>query len=126
MARKTTPGLTERESEIMEILWESEPATSEEIREKLKDKPHDSSVRTMLRVLIKKKCVSSVSKTRPAQYRAVIKKGKAQQSAVSHLVQRLFGGSAESLVLRMLEDKQLTLEQLEEIKNAASQTKKEK
>ena len=126
MARKATAGLTERESEIMEVLWELESATSEEIRTRLKGKPHDSSVRTLLRILIKKKFVKANAKTRPTQYRAAVRKGKAQQNAVSHLVQRLFGGSPETLVLRMLENKQLTIEQLEEIKKLAAENNKEK
>ena len=53
MARPTSTNLTERESEIMEILWDLGSATSQQVRQGLKGQPHDSSVRTILRVLQK-------------------------------------------------------------------------
>ena len=124
MARKLTSGLTERESEIMDVLWELGAASSEQIRLRLPGKPHDSSVRTILRILIEKGFVKANAKERPIQYSALVKKDKAQKSAAKRLVQRLFGGSAEILVLRLLEDKQLTVEQLEEIKRLAAQPRK--
>ena len=124
MARKSTPGLTERESEIMDAIWELGTASSEQIRKKLSGEPHDSSVRTILRILIDKGFVKANSQKRPTQYSSLVKKNKAQKSAARQLVKRLFGGSAETLVLRLLEDKQLTVEQLEEIKRIAAQPRK--
>jgi len=123
MARKTTPGLTDRESEIMEILWDAGKSTSEEVRVKLSGWPHDSSVRTLLRILVEKGFVKVDSGKRPALYRAAVRKNKVQKRAVSHLLNRMFGGSAEKLVVRLLEDKQLSVEQLEEIKRSIAQDK---
>jgi len=126
MARKPATGLTDRESEIMDIVWELGTASSEQIRLRLSGQPHDSSVRTLLRILVGKGFVKSNTKERPTLYSAAVKKDKAQKSAANRLVQRLFGGSAETLVLRLLEDKQLTIEQLEEIKQLAKKTTKGK
>ncbi|MEM7455206.1 MAG: BlaI/MecI/CopY family transcriptional regulator [Planctomycetota bacterium] len=123
MARKPKPGLTERESEIMEVLWESGPATSEDVRSRLSGNPHDSSVRTFLRILIDKGMVKADSKKRPAVYRAAVRKDKVQKKEVGHLLKRMFGGSAESLVLRLIEDEQLTLDQLEEIRSSIKKRK---
>jgi len=124
MARKTTSGLTERESEIMEFLWEAGPSSSEKVRKNLSGSPHDSSVRTLLRILVDKGFVKSDSRKRPAKYSAIVKKDKAQRRAVSDLLSRMFGGSAETLVLRLLEDKQLSIEQIEEIKKSVTEGKK--
>ena len=122
MARTTSSELTERESAIMEILWQDGPVASEHIRKKLPGNPHDSSVRTFLRILIDKGYVRSNSKQRPATFTAAVKRDRAQKRAVKNLLGRLFGGSAESLVLRLLEDDRLTMEQLEKIRQSV-QTK---
>lgn len=128
MARPKTQVLTERESQIMEVLWDLGKATSEQVCKHLPGSPHDSSVRTLLRVLEKKKFVRVLSDQRPTQYRAAVPRAKAQKSAVKNLVERMFGGSAESLVVRLLEDKQLTVEQLDELRRSlaepSSQSKK--
>lgn len=124
MPRKKSTELTERESEIMEILWSDGLVTSEHIRKQMSGKPHDSSVRTMLRILIEKGYVRSERDQRPALYKALVKKNRAQDRAVSNLLQRLFSGSAESLVLRLLEDKKISVEQLEQIKRTVRDGKK--
>lgn len=127
MARQSTKGLTEREAEIMEVLWDCKACTSEEIRLRLSGNPHDSSVRTLLRILVQKGYAKADSDKRPTQYRAAVRQEKVQKNAVEQLVQRLFGGSAETLVLRLLEDKQLSVEQLEELREAAKKaTRKRK
>ncbi len=128
MARPKTQVLTERESQIMEVLWNLGKATSEQVCEHLPDNPHDSSVRTLLRVLEKKKFVKVLSDQRPTQYRAAVPRAKAQKNAIQNLVVRMFGGSTESLVVRLLEDKQLTVDQLDELRRSlaepSSQSKK--
>lgn len=126
MARPASTNLTERESQIMEVLWELKIATSEQVRQRLSGNPHDSSVRTLLRVLERKKFVKVDSSQRPALYSAAVPRGKAQKKAVKNLLQQLFGGSAESLVARMLEDKQLTVEQLDELKKSLAESQKKK
>ena len=126
MARPTSANLTERESEIMEILWDLGSATSQQVRQGLKGQPHDSSVRTILRVLQKKSLVKADRKKRPTLYRAAIPRVKAQKKAVKSLINRLFSGSAESLVVRLLEDKQLTVEQLEDLKKGLKKSPSKK
>ena len=126
MARPTSTNLTERESEIMEILWDLGSATSQQVCQGLKGQPHDSSVRTILRVLQKKSLVKADRKKRPTLYRAAIPRVKAQKKAVKSLINRLFSGSAESLVVRLLEDKQLTVEQLEDLKKGLKKSPSKK
>lgn len=120
MARPTSDILTQRESQIMEILWELGEATSEQVRGRLPGDPHDSSVRTLLRVLRTKGYVRLDSDTRPTIYRPAVPRSRIQGKAAKSLLQRFFGGSAEALVLRLLEDDQLTSKQLDELKKAHS------
>ena len=90
----------------------------------VKGAPHDSSVRTLLRILVEKGFAKVDSDFRPALFSAAVKREKAQKLAVGHLLKRMFGGSAESLIIRLLEDKQLSMEQLEEIKKTLSRHEK--
>ena len=99
----------------MEILWSHGKVTADQIREMLPDRPHDSTVRTMLRILESKSYVARVGPGRPLVYEAVVSRSKAQRTAVRGLLGRLFGGSPEALALRLLEDRHLTPEQFEEI-----------
>ena len=108
-------GLTLRESQIMTILWDLGTATADQVREALDDRPHDSTVRTMLRVLEEKGVVTHSVDGRTFIYRPIVERSRAQASAVRGLLQRLFDGSAEQLLVRLVEDRQLTPRQLERL-----------
>ncbi len=116
MARPKTEVLTEREAQIMSVLWDLGEASSDEVRVKLPGSPHDSSVRTMLRVLVEKRLVKVNNAVRPAVYRAAIPRSKMRARAAASLLKRFFSGSAEELVQHLLDDEQLTPEQLAELK----------
>ena len=120
MARPSSDTLTEREAQIMEILWSHGDATAEQIRELLPDRPHDSTVRTLLRILESKGYVAREGPGRPLVYKAEVSRSKAQRTALQRLLGRLFRGSPEALALRLLEDRHLTPEQFEEIARNAS------
>ena len=67
MARRSSSLLTDRETEIMEVLWDKGLVSAEVVREQLPDHPHDSTVRTLLRVL-KQKGFVRVRGRQPALY----------------------------------------------------------
>jgi predicted transcriptional regulator len=111
--------LTERESQIMEIVWRLGEASAERIREEMPGSPHDSTVRTLLRILESKSYLAHETRGKAYIYRAVVDQHKAQRLALKGLLARFFGGSAAHLVLRLIEDNQLTAEQLDELRQAA-------
>jgi BlaI family transcriptional regulator, penicillinase repressor len=115
VSRPSSDTLTEREAQLMEILWLHEQATAEQIRELLPDRPHDSTVRTLLRILETKGYLTRDASARPLLYKAVVSRPKAQRTALRRLLGRLFGGSPEALAMRLLEDRYLTPAQFEEI-----------
>ncbi len=116
MPRNRSEALTDREAQIMAVLWEQGPSTADVIREALAAELHDSTVRTLLRVLESKGYVRHVARGKAYVYRAVVKRAKAERKAVRSMLQRFFGGSVEALVLRLMEDEQLTPERIEELK----------
>lgn len=119
MARRPSGALTGREAEIMELVWASGEATAEQVRAGLEGEPHDSTVRTLLRILVGKGYLAQEMRGKAYVYRAAVERANAQRKAVGDLLARFFGGSAEGLVLRLLEDEQLTSEQLDEIRRSA-------
>lgn len=113
MTRSPSETLTEREAQIMAVLWERGRATADEVRRDLPGTPHDSTVRTLLRVLLRKGFVVREAEGKAHTYRPAVERTKAQQSALRSVLARFFGGSAEDLVLRLIEDEQLSPEQLD-------------
>lgn len=103
----------------MQVLWHRGSASADEVRADLPGEPHDSTVRTLLRVLEAKGYVTHDAKGKSYIYRPAIERAQAQRSAVRSFLSRLFGGSAESLVLRLIEDDVLTPDQLDQIRRAA-------
>lgn len=112
MPRQPSSMPTDRESEIMAVLWELGTATADEVRRRLKGQPHDSTVRTLLRVLVEKGQVIIDKEVRPASYRPRVRQRSVRKRAARDLVRRFFGGSAEELVLHLLENERLSAEQL--------------
>ena len=110
--------LTEREAQIMDVLWRRGEALADEVREDLPGHPHDSTVRTLLRILETKGFVNHETRGKSYVYRPAIERAQAQRSALRNFLGRLFGGSAESLVLRLIEDEILTPQQLQQIRNS--------
>jgi len=107
--------LTDREAQIMEILWSLGEASAEQVRGQLPDNPHDSTVRTLLRVL-KEKGYVRIRGRQPAVYVPVVAKKVAQHNAARRLIDRFFGGSANDLILRLLEDEHLSPAQIDQLK----------
>ena len=122
MARPVSDLLTAREAQIMEILWQRGPCTAEMVREALPDEPHDSTVRTLLRIL-KDKSYVCIRGRQPAVYEAKIGRVQVQKNATQSLLARFFGGSADALMHRLVEDEELTSAQLEQWRKTLAKRK---
>ncbi len=125
MARPSAKVLTDREVQLMNVLWTNGPSTAEAVREALKDRPHDSTVRTLLRILKKKGYVRILGQ-QPAVYEAAVGRSDVQIKATRSLLTRFFGGSVEALVMRLVEDEELTVEQLAELRKSLSRRKRKR
>ncbi len=120
MPRPLSETLTERESQIMNALWELGAATADQVRESLPDRLHDSTIRTMLRILERKGYACHDVRRKAYVYRAAVPRQNVQRRVIQTILARFFGGSAEGLVLRLIEDERITPEQLAELRQAES------
>jgi len=127
MARKKkTDQLTPLELEIMKVLWETGPATVNEVHGRLKSEPilAYTTVQTMLNVLHRKRRVKRTLKDRAYWYRPAVSRDQVVSSTVKDIIDRLFGGSAEGLVMGLVQTRHLTPEKLEELKRRVDQVDK--
>jgi predicted transcriptional regulator len=81
---------------------------------------HYNSVLTIIRVLERKAHLAHRVEGRAFVYRARMSQDKSRSRMLSHLVKYVFGGSASSLVLHLIETGDLTSEDLREIRHRAS------
>jgi predicted transcriptional regulator len=108
--------LTPLELEIMNVLWQTGPANVQTVQANFKSRELAyTTVQTMLNILHKKGKVKRQLKDRAFLYRPVLSRQKAVAQAVRDMVDRFFGGSADSLVLNLVETRQLTPQKLAEI-----------
>ena len=119
MARGRSETLTAREAQIMDVVWRLGEATVEQVREALDDRPHDSTIRTLLRILESKGFLAHEARGRAYLYRAAVERKRAQGNALRAMLAQFFRGSAEDLVLRLIEDERITPEQLDELRRGA-------
>ena len=115
MARRANPDqLTPLELEIMKTLWELGPSSVQAVQEQLAPTRElaYNSVQTMLNVLLKKGKVRREAQGRAFVYESLVSQPQAARLAAADLISRMFDGSAENLVLSLVESRQLTPETL--------------
>ncbi len=112
MPRRKSEQMTPLELEIMQVLWETGSANCQTVQRQLKRELAYTTVQTMLNVLHRKGRVKRTLKDKAYIYRPAVTRQKFTGHAVRDLVDRLFGGSAEGLVMNLLQEKQLTPERL--------------
>ena len=112
MARSKSEQLTPLELEIMHVLWETGAANVQTVQQKLKRDLAYTTVQTMLNILHKKGKAKRTLKDRAYFYKPAVSRKQVISKHVNDVVDRLFGGSAESLVMSLLETRHLTPEKL--------------
>jgi predicted transcriptional regulator len=111
MARPPAKELTERELEIMHVFWDRGLSTMAEIRDALAASGRDlayTTVATLVRILTEKGFLEQTNDERPFVYRPMRSYEEVSRSILGDLVERLFLGSREQLLLRLLEERKLT------------------
>jgi predicted transcriptional regulator len=104
---------TDRELDIMNVLWERGAATVAEVQAELADALAYTTVLTVLRTLEEKGHVGHEEEGRAYRYHARVGREAAGRSAVRRLVRKVFQGSPELLLTQLVSDRKLTTEQLE-------------
>lgn len=107
---------TERELDVMDVLWEHGASTVAEVQAALTDELAYTTVLTMLRTLEDKGYVTHEEEGRAYRYSPTVERSEAGASAVKRLMRKLFRGSPEMLLTHLVSQRGLTKEQLEEMR----------
>src|ERR1041385_1130195 len=124
--RPAKPTLTEQELEIMKVIWQRETATVRQVYETLLERRRIAytTVMTMMNILEQKGYLKKHREDRAYVYQPSQPQQQVIRSMVREFVNRVFNGSAEPVLVHLVEDQHLTEKDLEEIrrtiKSAAS------
>lgn len=128
MAKEKDPSqLGRREREILEIVFRLGEASVGEVMQQMADPPAYDSVRTMLRLLERKRFVTHRRDGTKYVYRSTQSKSSASKSALSHLMATFFENSAADTMAAVLDlrSDDLSDEQLAELQNLIEKARKE-
>ena len=107
-SRKSSSQLTPLELRIMQVLWENGASTVQAVQEKL---PGESlaytTVQTMLNVLQRKGRVKRSLVGKAYEYRPVLSRERALREAAGDLLDRMFGGSVDALLMSLVKSRQI-------------------
>jgi predicted transcriptional regulator len=128
MSKSLHTVLTRRERQIMDVLFRAGRATAAEVMEQLSGEPSYSTVRTQLRVLEEKGHVRHEDDGVRFVYMPAVTRQAARKSALRHLLDTFFDGSAEKAVAALLggEGSRVTGEELDRIADLISRAQKER
>ena len=109
-------GFTDRELDVMSVLWDLGDATVTEVRERLADKLAYTTVLTVLRTLEQKGYVDHTGEGRAHRYRPLVKREAAGRNALRRLLDKVFQGSPELLMTHLVSDRNLSDEELRRLR----------
>lgn len=117
---------TDRELDVMGVLWEFGPATVAEVQERLPDDLAYTTVLTIMRTLEEKGHLRHEEEGRAYRYYALVDRTAAGASALRRLVRKVFAGSPEMLLTQLVSERGLTAEQLERMRALLEERLEEK
>lgn len=107
---------TDRELDVMSVLWDLESATVTEVRERLTDDLAYTTVLTVLRTLEEKGHVRHTEEGRSHRYHPMVGREAAGRSALGRLVKKVFRGSHELLLTQLVSDRELSEAELRRLR----------
>ena len=109
--------------DLIQVLWQQKEATVEMIQAKLPNRLEGSTIRTLLQIMEDKGYVTHEKQGRANVYRPIIEQQRVQSSAMKHIIQKLFGGSTELLLARLVEDEEIDMEDVARLREKLKQRK---
>jgi BlaI family transcriptional regulator, penicillinase repressor len=108
--------LTRLELQIMQVLWNNGPSTVQAVQQSLRGDPLAyTTVQTMLNILQRKGKVKRKLLGKAYEYRPVLSRDKALREAASDMLDRMFGGSVEALLMSLVKSNQLDADKLAKV-----------
>ena len=114
MARPPAKDLTERELQVMHVFWKISDATAQEARDTLAGGGPDlayTTVATLVRILYEKGFLEQLNSERPFRYRSARSYEEVSGRFLDDVLDRVFRGSREQLLVRLVEQRRLTAEE---------------
>jgi predicted transcriptional regulator len=108
---------TDRELDVMVVLWQHGPSTVAEVKGHLEDPLAYTTVLTILRTLEDKACVGHEEEGRAHRYFAKVTEKAARRTALARMVDRVFDGSAELLLSHLVADRNLSAAELRRLRD---------
>lgn len=104
---------TDRELDVMSILWRDGSGTVAEVREKLSDEPGYTTVLKILQILEAKDCVAHEQEGRAYRYRPLIQQAEAGSTALGRVLNKIFHGSVDLLVTQLVRERNLSRDEVD-------------
>jgi predicted transcriptional regulator len=115
MAKREKAVLTKLELQIMQVIWKRGASTVSAVQEGLEQDLAYTTVQTMLNILLRKGKLKRELQGRAFTYSATVTEAKASTHAVRDLVDRMFGGSSEELVMSLIKSRQIDPKKIAEL-----------
>jgi len=115
MGKREKNALTKLELQIMQVIWRLGPSNVSSVQEGLEQSLAYTTVQTMLNILERKGKLKRELRGRAFEYSATVTEAKALGHAVKDLVDRMFGGSSEDLVMSLIKSRQIDAKKIAEL-----------
>ena len=128
MARPRAKELTERELEIMHVFWEQGELTAAQVRDALGRagrKLAYTTVATLIRILSEKGFIEQTNDQRPFRYQPIRSFDDVSGNLLSDILQRVFQGSREQLLMRLIDQKKLSAKEVATLREILDGPKKQ-
>jgi predicted transcriptional regulator len=118
MSRKKTPGPTERELAILGVLWVRGPSTVRDVHEALQHGEETGYTTTLklMQIMVEKGLLVREDDGKRHIYRPALSEEKTQKQLLGDLLDKVFAGSAEKLVMRALAARKVSAKELQRIR----------
>jgi predicted transcriptional regulator len=115
MGARENSSLTKLELQIMQVVWRQGASNVSAVQAGLKQQLAYTTVQTMLNILHRKGKLKRKLNGRAYEYSAAVSEAKASGHAVRDLVDRMFGGSSEDLVMSLIKSHQIDAKKIAEL-----------
>lgn len=122
--KKVSEQLPPVELAMMQVLWAQGPSTVQEVQERMEGEQAYTTVQTMLNIMVQKGRVERTLRGKAYVYRAALSREVAMGSAVEDLVQRMFGGRVEALLMNLVEREKVDEDTIAKLKQAIAEREK--
>jgi BlaI family penicillinase repressor len=112
------PKISEAEWVVMEVVWRKHPVTALEVVQQLTAHKQwqDQTIRTMLRRLIRKKALSYKAEGKVYYYEPAVSREQCVRGESESFLERVFGGTAQPLLLQLMQETNLSSDEIAELK----------